>query len=106
MKSGKLVHKVGIERSTIAVTDAGEPIFAWVVMKVLRAELVENRMTETEAQSGSVTNAICTFRVRHSPISLSDRLIFEGETYRILDVKVIGRNREMEIKAELIDARD
>lgn len=99
MRAGKLRHTIVIERAVTTFDAARTPIELWTEIATLRAELVDLRDTETPREPGASTDAVLTFRTRyHSAIATKDRLRFRQDVHEIVEVRELGRRRDLEIR--------
>lgn len=101
MKSGKLTHRVIIEREIETMKPSGHVIRTWTTIATVRAELRQASATEFLAGygEGSESNVIVAMRWPHLEITPADRIQHNGRLYNIKSVIEIGRRRGLELRA-------
>jgi head-tail adaptor len=104
MRAGQLYHVVTVERAALAVDDYGAPTTTWTTIATMRAELIDAPSTEEVVrESGASTEAALHLRTRYfAGLTVADRLRFEGTAFDVKELKVIGRRRGLEIRAERV----
>lgn len=103
MRAGKLDRELVIERVTTTIGEAGTPLEAWSTLVTLRAELLEDKITEELRDQGASTERLLTFRTRFFPgLTVADRLTFEAQAFDLVAVKEVGRRRELELQAKRV----
>lgn len=101
MRAGRLDRQITIQRSTHSVNEYGTPVFAWVDVATLRAQLVEGRAEEFLAGGGATDKTLAVFRIRYlAGVTNADRVIHAGQVFNIREVKEIGRRKGLELRAE------
>lgn len=101
--AGKLSRVITLQRATTAPNDAGTPVETWADLATLRAEVVELGTVEAMRQYGAADVAGVVFRTRFlAGVTNADRVAFDGQTYGLKAVTVIGRNRGLELRAEAL----
>ncbi len=102
MRSGKLDRIITVQRASSAPNDAGTPVETWATVATLRAEVVELGTVE-QITHGAVDTTGIVFRTRFlAGITNADRIGFDGGTYGLKSVTVLGRNRALELRAEAL----
>jgi SPP1 family predicted phage head-tail adaptor len=100
MRAGKLDREIIVETVTTTIDDAGTPVETWAPLATLRAELKDNASDETHNEQGDTTRQLVTFETRYVPgVSVAARIMYQGEPYNLLQVREIGRQRGLELKA-------
>lgn len=101
--AGRLNKQITIIRAIETVADSGAVSTAWGVLLKVRAELVENHVTEEAEGFGEHEAGSTLFRIRYSPLlSTADRIIHSDGLYGIDALNPSHRNRWLEMKATLI----
>ena len=106
MRAGKLDSVVQIQRATVTINAAGSPSETWATIGSLRAEVV-NLVTAEVIRSvgGAVDDRTLVIRTWFMPgVTTADRVVFDGRTYNIKGLSIIGRNRGLELRAEAREA--
>ena len=102
MRAGLLKEKISILKPQVTVNDYGEEITDWVIDKVTLARLVDNGGSMTLVNGDVFLTHNKTFQVRdYNKIDEFNRIIWNGQTYRIVNVEPIKQMMMIEIKAEL-----
>lgn len=103
MRAGKLDRRVTLERFTTTTDSYNEPVKSWATLAVRSASFEPVSDGERMRSSEVTATASARFQIRHSTVvadlNPKDRLIFDGVTYQILNVKEIGRREGIEISA-------
>lgn len=103
MRAGKLDRRITIQGQSISHSDSGQEEITWVDVATVWAEKREDRGSERFATKQIVGRAVTTFRIRWSEavavIGSKHRLLFDGRTFDITDVREIGRREGIEIDA-------
>lgn len=100
IQSGKLQYQIDILRNTFdSIDQFGTPSGDWTIWNTISAEIIERGTTEDQDASGSVELETIIFRIRYRSLAASDRISFDGNTYDITSVKVLGRKQALELKA-------
>lgn len=99
MRAGRLDRVITVQRSVDAPGDYGETFLAWSNVATLRAGLVQASTTEYMAAYGAAPEEAVIFRTRFlDGITTDDRVVYEGRTHDIKELKEIGRRRGLEIR--------
>jgi SPP1 family predicted phage head-tail adaptor len=100
MRAGNLDREISIERIHNAVGSAGVPLPTWTTICSLRAELIEASTDEYIRNAGASTERVVVFRTRFYPnVTPADRVKYRGEVFDIKQVKEIGREHGLDIRA-------
>ncbi|MCQ0989935.1 phage head closure protein [Jiella marina] len=105
MKAGKLDRKITISRETETETETvdryGTAASTWTPIVTVAAQRVTMSTDEFLAASGERTETAIVFRIRHrADVTLSDRVIFEGQAFDLVEIKEIGRREGLELRCE------
>ena len=101
MRAGKLDRVIVLQRATETVGTAGAVAKSWATLGELRAELVNLAADAAGAPFGTVETTGIMFRTRYrAGITTADRILFDGDLYKITSVAEIGRRVGLEIKVE------
>lgn len=102
MRAGALDRQIYVFR--VPATALATPNAYGVVRSVhaqsvpMRAELVEQNVSEEAHDSGSLTNTHLTFRLRFlAHVKPGDRLSYDNRNFDIVKVTEIGRRKGLEI---------
>lgn len=101
MRAGKLDRRITIERLTLTAGAApwDSPVEAWTTHKELPAQIVQASTEEFLRNYGEADEAIVIFRTRYvAGITNADRVVYQGRTHNIREVKEIGRRVGMELR--------
>lgn len=109
MRSGRLRHRVRIERATETQNAFGEPVKGWSLLGEVWAGIEPLRGNERfqaqAVQSSEDVRIVMRFNPDLSDISTKDRVVFGAKVYDINAVLNIDeRNREVHVMAKLHDA--
>ena len=100
MKAGKLDRRITIERETETVDRYGTPSATWAPIVTVWAQRITQSTDEFLAAPGEATTA-AVFRIRYRPdVRMTDRVVFEGEAFNIVETKEIGRRVGLELRCE------
>jgi SPP1 family predicted phage head-tail adaptor len=103
MRAGRLDRSITIQRVADTVDDAGTVAEAWADLATMRAELVNLAATETDLAAGPAATRTIMFRTRYlAGITVADRVLYEGDEFKITSVVEIGRRRALELHAERV----
>ena len=99
MRAGPLDRVVTLDRVTVTVDDNGTPQQAWTTYATMRAQLLTNATHEQALKSfGEETDIARAWRMRWiDGVLLADRVTYSGASYRIVEIKEIGRREVLEI---------
>ncbi len=103
MRSGNLDRVIQIQRSTTALDIYGAPMTAWALVATMRAQKLENAVTDREGARGDTTDNVITFRMRWiDGVTLENRITYEGEQFKIMAIKELGRHVGLDITCEKV----
>lgn len=98
MRAGKLDRRITIRRKTITWSGSGEPIETWADLATVWAQQRPNRGGERFATRQLVGTAVMTFHIRYrAGLTVQDRIVYDGKTWDIADIREIGRKVVHEI---------
>lgn len=101
--AGVLDVTVTFQRVTIERNALGEGVETWSTLATRRAQRAD--VSDAEAlRAAEVGSQLTTrFKIRYSSevgnLNAHDRLLFDGDTYNIVGVKVVERRRWLEVSA-------
>lgn len=110
-----LDRTITIERAVERRDEFGSITQEWTIVSHMRAKVVQGGAAEYLAGAGLEDRGVITFRTRFLRTRFlmngaeiigfltTDRLIFEGHTFDIKDIREIGRRRGLEIRAQRKD---
>jgi SPP1 family predicted phage head-tail adaptor len=102
MNAGDLDRAIRIERATVVQNEFGEEIQTWRTVAECRAQVVPLRGAERFQSRQEFATAETHFRIRYrSGIKPTDRIVYDGQTYDITDIREIGRRVGLDIMATL-----
>lgn len=105
MRSGKLDRFITIERGGETVDDYGRVTTGWTALATVRAEVLQTSTAEFLKSYGEAEQTGIAFRIRWLPgmtITTTDRIIYAGQPYNLVEVKEIGRRKGLELRAERV----
>lgn len=100
MRAGQLQHRLEFEIPADASIDAsGTPVRVWAPIGSFYGEIIEESATELTQPQGASDESTVVFRTRYWPaVAVGGRIIHRGTPHLIRGVKIIGRNRGLEIR--------
>ncbi|WP_210253723.1 head-tail adaptor protein [Bradyrhizobium sp. S69] len=103
MRSGNLDRVIQIQRPTTALDMYGAPTTAWALVATMRAQKLENAITDREGQRGDTTDNVITFRMRWiDGVTLENRIAYKGQQFKIMAIKEVGRHVGLDITCERV----
>ena len=103
MRAGDLDRSVIIQAVTVTQNAFGEPVETWVKIHAaatIAAAIKPQRGGERFTSQQVVGKAITTFRIRHrTDVTVLNRIVYDGKTWDIHDVRELGRREGLEIDA-------
>ena len=104
MKAGSLDRVILIERPGAALSDVfGTKTQTWVMVATMRAQKLSNAIVNQEGARGDTTDNTITFRTRWiANVSLECRVSYEGQVYKIVSIKELGRRVGLDITCERV----
>ena len=101
MKAGKLDRKIAIEREAETVDANGTVVRAWTPVATVAAQRVQQSTDEFLETFGENVKTAIVFRIRYRPgVELSDRIVYEGTAFNLVETKEIGRRVGLELRCE------
>ncbi|QOZ26165.1 head-tail adaptor protein [Bradyrhizobium sp. CCBAU 51753] len=101
MRAGDLDRVIEIQRRTTGLDLYGTVIDTWATFATMRAKLMQFVIDDREAQRGQTTDAVITFRTRWlDGLTLEHRVVYQGNTYTIRNLKELGRRIGFDIICE------
>jgi head-tail adaptor len=102
VRAGNLDRVIQIQRPTTALDMYGVPMTAWALVATLRAQKLENAISDREGARDTTDNVI-TFRMRWlDGVTLENRVSFQDQAFKIVSVKEIGRRVGLDITCERV----
>lgn len=103
LRAGRKDRKIVIERLTIIQDAIGTPTETWATYKTVWAEYIPVSGRESLAFDHLTSSEIARFIIHYiSSITIQDRISFDGKSWHVRYLRELGRNRELEISAEVI----
>jgi len=100
MASGRLDRRITIQSKSVAKDSYGQNITTWSTFLTVWSNPVQREGREQTADNNRTTMRPITFRTRwNSTITNEMRIIWEGEYYKIEDIKELGRKEGLMINA-------
>jgi SPP1 family predicted phage head-tail adaptor len=101
MRAGKLDRRITIQRLTDTGRDAvNAPIVTWEPIATVWGQKRPMRGDERFSAHQVAGSAVTTFVIRYRPdVTVNDRIMCEGLTYDIRDIRELGRREALEIDA-------
>ena len=104
MRAGLLTESIEIYEKTLVRNDYGEESENWVLKYSTKARLVHDGGGRVIQNDEVFYTHAKTFQVRsYVPVRDYDRIKWNGNYYRILNIEIDKRINNITIKAELID---
>src|SRR4051812_46801253 len=105
MRAGNLDRVIEIQRRSTGLDLYGTPIDVWTTFATMRAQKLENAVNDREGARGDTTDNVITFRTRRiDGVGLDHRVTFEGQAFKIMTIKEIGRCVGLDIVCERVGA--
>jgi head-tail adaptor len=103
MRAGNLDRIIQIEQSSTALDLYGVPFTAWTLFATMRAQKLENAISDREGVRGDTTDDVITFRMRWlDGLTLEQRVTYEGQAFKIMSIKEIGRRVGLDVTCERV----
>lgn len=103
MRAGSLDRLIEIQRRGTGLDLYGTPIETWTTYATMRAQLLKNATDDREGERGHTTDATRTFRMYYfASLSLTDRLLYQGQSYNVTGISEIGRRVGMDVSCERV----
>jgi len=104
MRAGLLTEPIQIIENEIVVNDFGEETSEWVLKYETKARVVHDGGTRTNENDEIYYTGLKTFEVRfYVPITDFDRIVWNGTTYRILNIDPNKEKQKLTIRAEKVN---
>ena len=104
VRAGSLDRAVTLLRYRTTVNELYEPVETYVAVATLRARVQHMRVTEIYDANSFQAMRNTKFFVRYrSDVTERDRLMYEGDLYRIRGINEMGRRELLEILAEWME---
>lgn len=101
MRAGRLDTTITIKRDTLTGTDDfGVPIYTTTTVATPRAQVIQTSTEEFIRGFGASDETVTVFRTRWiAGITNADKIEHGGKVFNIKELKPIGRNRGLELRA-------
>lgn len=100
MRAGKLDRTITIEREIKTVKPSGSVVKFWQTIATVRTEIVQQSATEFLTGFGEAENGTIIFHARYiADITTADQVTYNGASYNIKEIKIIGRRKGIELRA-------
>lgn len=104
MRAGLLEEKIKIYETAVMVNEYGEETTEWNEKYSTRARLIHDGGGRTNENQEIFYASIKTFQVRYYvPVGYFDRIEWNGNFYRIIDIVPDKVQQNLTIKTELIN---
>jgi SPP1 family predicted phage head-tail adaptor len=103
MRAANLDRVIRIERRTTALDLYGTPIDTWALVATMRAQKLENVVSDREGARGDTTDNMITFRMRWlDGVTLDNRVSYQDQPFKIMIIKEIGRRVGLDVTCERV----
>jgi SPP1 family predicted phage head-tail adaptor len=103
MRAGILDRVIEIQRRSTGLDLYGTPIDVWTTFATMRAQKLENAISDREGARGDTTDNVITFRMRWiDGVTLENRVSYQGQPFKIMTIKEIGRRVGLDITCERV----
>lgn len=99
MRAGKLDRRITIERASLQTNAFNEEVEVWAPIATVWAQQRPNRGAERFTAQEIAGQAVMTFHIRYRDVTVKDRIIYQGRTWNVTDVRELGRRVVTEIDA-------
>lgn len=100
IQSGKLQHRVELQRMTETLGAGRSVVKTWTTYATGKAELRQSGLSEFLTSYGEGTSDTAVFLLRFIPgVTVSDRILHGGKVWNIVAIAEIGRRRGLELRA-------
>lgn len=101
MRAGKMDRRITIERATVVgKDDFNDDVLEWGPIATVWAQARPNRGAERFTAAEVAGSAVMTFHIRYrDDVTVKDRILYDGKTWNIVDVREVGRHVVTEIDA-------
>lgn len=101
IRAGKLRNVITVQRANAIIDEAGTPVITWADLVELRAEILEQRDSESIGNQGASDRRLVDFKTWYrADLTNADRILFKGEPLNIRQVEPDAHFRTMIIKTE------
>jgi SPP1 family predicted phage head-tail adaptor len=98
--AGAYDRRITIQKKTLTLDGAGQEVESWTTAWTPAARVRPFRGSERFAAQQIVGQAVVTFEIRYrSGVTVEHRILFDGRTYDIRDIRELGRREALEIDA-------
>lgn len=98
MRAGRLDRRITIQEFVTTQDPYGAPVETWQGVATVWAEIVPTRGREYWQAQQVVGEETLTVRIRWRPgMSVTNRIVYQGQTYDIASVAEIGRRVGLEL---------
>ena len=103
MNAGRLDRRITVQVNTESIDSAGQRTLTWATHIAIWSNPVQKVGLETDEDKNRSTKRNVDFRTRwNSTITNEMRIIWEGEYYKINDIKELGRKDGLMIQTSLL----
>ena len=103
MRAGNLDRTIEIQSRTTGIDLYGTPIDVWTTFATMRAQKLENAVSDHEGARGDTTDNVITFRMRWiDGVTLENRVTYQDQPFKIMTIKEIGRRVGFDITCERV----
>jgi len=100
MRAGKMDSVITVQRFTSVIDEGGGSVQTWTDLVTVRAQIIQASTEEFIRSYGATDDTIMIFRTRWiDDIITADRVMYDGEAFNIKELKPIGRQRGLDIRA-------
>lgn len=100
MRAGRLDKRIIIQSKSVLQNGSGQPIESWSNLAEVWAQELPMRGGERFQAQQINGSAVMTFKIRYlTGLSVLNRIIYDGKTWDIHDIRRIGRKEALEIDA-------
>ena len=101
MQAGKLDRRITIEREGETVDGNGTVVTAWTPIATVPAQRVQQSTDEFLETFGDDVKTAIVFRIRYRPgVQMTDRIVYQGTAFDLVELKEIGRRVGLELRCE------
>ena len=100
---GQMNRRVTIERLTEKLSPSRDVVKTWASLATVWAEVLQQTASEFFTGYGEAETGTVIFRVRYRPgITTADRVICDGISYGLKEIKEIGLRDGLELRGEAL----
>src|SRR5690606_30362543 len=101
VKAGRLDRRITIQREGETVDQYGTVKRAWSTVATVPAERLAQSTADFMQAFGEDTETVMAFRIRYRfGVETTDRVLFEGRAFNVVELKEIGRRVGLELRCE------